>query len=728
MPQFNPHNYMDPNPGYRTYNGEYYLYTPTKTQDWSWGASGIGGKVEKLTPEQVKQYGLNANNTYNAVISPEQWVANAAWTQQDFQSGIQNAFGGFDKNNTTGWQGKMNELVSQAQSLYNQDPSQGDKVFGTVWNNFRNSNLPAIQNLQAQNNPARPEFTSQTQAGMYGQTGQLMNQDQINAYARNGGQPQQSQPVYTGPTTTRLNPQTGLLEKVPASSVLADQLPLAVSKTITPDQLTNSTNTAGLFPSIANGSAGAQTVLNVGNLGLSALDQALLQFNAQQQELAASQRSQAETALAQAQQGLANVYNTSREGEIARILQEAGIKEKQAALSDLKVKMAQAQEALNLGLQQENGRIAPMSIIGRRQQLLVEQAQGKIGALAAIANVYADDLDQAWNVANLTIDAMNQDRQEKIDAYQFLIKANENKIVSLKAEEKEAIDSQIKILKDAQAAAEENKDKVMALIASDPLAAQKGKVSLTDSYETVFEKMMKNRTPKTEVREIGTRTYLINSETGEKIKDLGYSGPTGGGGGQTGTLGLTNQQIDNIAPLMTQFQNSPIVKNYNTLGETLNFVSSLSNSTQNPTDDQALIYSIAKALDPDSVVREGEYATVQKYAQSWAKAYGKSVNQAFLGTGFLSEAARKNIKQTLETRFRATEASYNNLYNETQRRINLIGNTNKGDQLLNNYGGAFKPVASTNAQAQTAQTQTQTQAPATQQGFWSKAKNWLFGG
>ena len=34
------------------------------------------------------------------------------------------------------------------------------------------------------------------------------------------------------------------------------------------------------------------------------------------------------------------------------------------------------------------------------------------------------------------------------------------------------------------------------------------------------------------------------------------------------------------------------------------------------TDDQALIYTFAKVMDPNSVVRESEYQTVQDYSQS----------------------------------------------------------------------------------------------------------------
>lgn len=205
-------------------------------------------------------------------------------------------------------------------------------------------------------------------------------------------------------------------------------------------------------------------------------------------------------------------------------------------------------------------------------------------------------------------------------------------------------------------------------------------------------------------------------------------GPVGSGGGSTGALGLTNQQIDNISPLVTQFQNSPIVQNYNTIGEGYQFANSLANDTTNPADDQALIYALAKALDPGSVVREGEYATAQKYAQSMTQSYGKSVTQAISGTGFLSQDARRNIKATIESRFKAAESSYKNLYSETERRVNLVGNTDKGSQLLNNYGGAFaQPSQSNNliGPVQPAQNQTAEQEP--QRNFMQKVGNWLWG-
>lgn len=159
--------------------------------------------------------------------------------------------------------------------------------------------------------------------------------------------------------------------------------------------------------------------------------------------------------------------------------------------------------------------------------------------------------------------------------------------------------------------------------------------------------------------------------------------------------GLTQAQINStVNQIAGSFDNEPIVKNYNVLSEAKAFVDSLSNDTQNPSDDQGLMYALAKALDPNSVVREGEYATVQKYSQSLVSAYGKSVNQAIAGTGFLSQTARNNIKETINSRYQASLNNYQNVYNEYQRRINDVksGNLNT----LTDYSKAYNFQASNN--------------------------------
>jgi len=134
--------------------------------------------------------------------------------------------------------------------------------------------------------------------------------------------------------------------------------------------------------------------------------------------------------------------------------------------------------------------------------------------------------------------------------------------------------------------------------------------------------------------------------------------------------GLTPANINStVNSIASAFDNEPIVKNFNVLKEGYLFAKNLSNTTTNPSDDQGLVYAFAKAMDPGSVVREGEYATVQKYAQSLIQSYGKSVTQAINGTGFLTPEARANIKKTIESKYNSSKTQYDNIYKEYQRQI-----------------------------------------------------------
>lgn len=149
--------------------------------------------------------------------------------------------------------------------------------------------------------------------------------------------------------------------------------------------------------------------------------------------------------------------------------------------------------------------------------------------------------------------------------------------------------------------------------------------------------------------------------------------------------GLSTPTATAVRARVAKFSTEPVITNFSTVQEGYNFAKSLSDTTQNPADDQALIYSLAKALDPGSVVREGEYATAQKYAQSWIQAYGKGITQALAGTGFLSEDARRNIKKTIEQKYQASKRSYDNLYNQYKTGINNLTGRGDGEQFLIDY-------------------------------------------
>lgn len=179
-----------------------------------------------------------------------------------------------------------------------------------------------------------------------------------------------------------------------------------------------------------------------------------------------------------------------------------------------------------------------------------------------------------------------------------------------------------------------------------------------------------------EKRQFGLTHALAQQKAGEA---------GAGGDNQQLYAGLKPQTATAVRGQVSAFKSEPTIQNFAVVQEGRNFAQSLSDTTKNPADDQGLIYSLAKALDPGSVVREGEYATAQKYAQSWVKAYGKGVEQALLGTGFLSIEARKNIKKTIESKYSASRRSYDNLYNQYTGGINNLTGRDDGTLFLRDY-------------------------------------------
>lgn len=137
------------------------------------------------------------------------------------------------------------------------------------------------------------------------------------------------------------------------------------------------------------------------------------------------------------------------------------------------------------------------------------------------------------------------------------------------------------------------------------------------------------------------------------------------------------------------FDAQPVVKRIQTMAEAVQFSAGLDPATTNPADDQALIYAFAKAMDPDSVVREGEYATVQKYAQSWAERFGFEVARMVSNTTFLTPQARANMKATIRSRYASAKPQYENLRRSYAKQISQITGQGDGDSYLVDYASGF---------------------------------------
>jgi len=140
--------------------------------------------------------------------------------------------------------------------------------------------------------------------------------------------------------------------------------------------------------------------------------------------------------------------------------------------------------------------------------------------------------------------------------------------------------------------------------------------------------------------------------------------------GGTGGGGLTPAQINTtVNSIAGAFDNEPIVKSYNTAQEGYQTIKSIGTKTSSPADDIAFIYAFAKIMDPNSVVREGEYNTIQRYAQTWADNFGFKAQRLFSNTNFLSADAKQKMLNALAPKIKTLETQYKNLESEYQRQI-----------------------------------------------------------
>jgi len=196
----------------------------------------------------------------------------------------------------------------------------------------------------------------------------------------------------------------------------------------------------------------------------------------------------------------------------------------------------------------------------------------------------------------------------------------------------------------------------------------------------------------------GNVTYTtLDKNTGKIISTVsaGQIGKKDKTDSYVGVLASLPTSIQNrVISLATNFGSSDIVKKYNATVDGINLINGISETTTNPADHQTIVYAFAKSLDPESVVREGEYATIKKYAQSAIDKYGKEISNAIAGTGFLSKNAITNIKATMNNNYNSRKPAYDSLYEQQRGIINNIAGSNVADEIMVDYSQtATSPTA-----------------------------------
>lgn len=227
--------------------------------------------------------------------------------------------------------------------------------------------------------------------------------------------------------------------------------------------------------------------------------------------------------------------------------------------------------------------------------------------------------------------------------------------------------------------------------------------------------------------DLGNRIAILD-QSGNVIRyeQKGISPGSGStGGGVLSSLPISVQT--KLIGMAESFGSTDIVKKYNATVDGLNLVNGINTDTQNPSDHQTMVYAFAKSLDPESVVREGEYETIKKYAQSTLNKYNKEITNALNGTGFLSKEAIENIKTTMNNNYNSRKPAYDNLRKEKAKVIDNVAGKPVSNELLIDYsGGVTNPVSQVDNFVDTfvsGLVPTNTSSPISD--WWSGFKGWF---
>lgn len=374
----------------------------------------------------------------------------------------------------------------------------------------------------------------------------------------------------------------------------------------------------------------------------------------------------------------------------------AGLATIRTTLDDLNKRIAAKQEAYTAkeGDINENPWLSEASRIGRLKRL-EDQKQAEIGNLLDQYKQYADLYNTGVGEVNDTVTRQigdfNTTRQVRSEELEFLLGIQSENKTDTKEGTQFALDNGITqpfytvdgrtIIRTSDGKQYSDEADWIADGGKPELVQQvKPQTNLKDYPASYQEYLLAQQGGFT-----GTYNDYQTEDANRKASIASAGAPRVGG--------LTPNQVNStVNQIAGAFDNEPIVKNYNVLSEGKAFADSISNETQNPADQQGLIYAFAKAMDPASVVREGEYATVQKYAQSWAQTFGFSAQRIFSNSPFLSSSAISNMKATINSKFKAAQQNYQNVYNEYQRQVQ-DAYTGQPSQITD-YGKAYTQPAS----------------------------------
>lgn len=386
----------------------------------------------------------------------------------------------------------------------------------------------------------------------------------------------------------------------------------------------------------------------------------------------------------------------------------------------------------------ELGRFASKSSIASGFNRTLNDVTARAGLIQSVMSARNGQIAQAYTMIDRSVAAIAADRNDELRFYDALLTLNNQKQIKLDTESKKIVDEETALLKGDLARAEETADTIKkAMLDPDTaLAYAEAGVTLLDTPEQIKKKLGDYAYSK-EIRDISNEMALrgyaaiipgVNPPAGAQVVTVtdarGNKKQYYAKAAASGT-GISNTITDNERALLGQFQQSPIVKDYNQIvSQKLAIDNIISNGVGGPAD-LALVFSFMKGLDPNSVVRESEYDTASKSGNIFAGAFAKFNGYLKPEGGFLPPSVQAQFQNLVNQRLKAQQVAYDNYaaqYREIAKRQNL-----NPDNVVPDFSGALTDVAVNDEQlkADYATFQGQPELPTSK--FTDKIRSFLFG-
>lgn len=174
------------------------------------------------------------------------------------------------------------------------------------------------------------------------------------------------------------------------------------------------------------------------------------------------------------------------------------------------------------------------------------------------------------------------------------------------------------------------------------------------AYATYAAQQQKAKQPDWQTKVADGKFYRWNANDPNSVPTV-----TTAGGGDGGSIDTKGEVV-----LRKEFESLQPVKDFRALNDAYKKIEAVGTAEPSATNDMALVFSLMKIYDPNSVVRETEYATAEN-ARGVPESIAAEYNKVIDGQR-LSPQQRENFLATANDLFAAQATSYNELANKYQ--------------------------------------------------------------